>query len=196
MTKKNPRIVQKHSNTKAGPKSQILLCNTNRNSKDYLTSLKSRANGKYKKIPNYLIEKSGKVHNLNKDDVTEYYLNGYETKGVIVICLENLGWFKRRREDGRYVTWLGDIYNKKVYEKKWRGKLFWDEYTDKQMDKTLKLIEQLCEEYNVPKEFIGHNVLVNGVEKFNGVVSRSNYNEFWVDINPSFNFKILCEEKH
>ena len=75
---------------------QILLCNSNRNQKDFLKSLKIRLNGEYKKIPNYLIDKSGKVHNLNKKDVTSHYLDGYTDKGVVIICLENIGWLKKR----------------------------------------------------------------------------------------------------
>ena len=44
---------------------------------------------------------------------------------------------------------------------------------------------------NGEENFIGHNVLVDGVENFKGIVSRSNYNEYWTDINPSFNFELL-----
>ena len=57
-------------------------------------------------------------------------------------------------------------------------------------------IEKICKEYNIPNEFIGHNVLVDGIEHFKGVVSRSNYNEYWMDINPSFKFELLCEKEH
>ena len=179
-----------HSSTKVESK-QILLCNTNRNSQDFLNSLKFRLNGNYKKIPNYLIEKSGKIHNLNNQDVTSHYLDGYTHKGVVIICLENLGWLKRRSQDGKFVDWLGDIYTNKVHEKKWRGKYFWDIYSNKQMESTLKLVKDICKKQNIPQDFIGHNVLVDGIENFKGIVSRSNYNEYWTDINPSFNFELL-----
>jgi N-acetyl-anhydromuramyl-L-alanine amidase AmpD len=102
-----------------------------------------------------------------------------------------MGWLKRRHQDGKYVTWLGDIYNNKVYEKKWRGRIFWDTYSEKQLKGVLELIKKICEEYTIPFEFIGHNVIVDGVENFNGVVCRSNYNEYWRDVNPSFNFELL-----
>ena len=186
-------IVKPHSNTAVGDYKQILLCNTNRNVKDYLKSIEIRKDGNYCKIPNYLIEKTGKTHQLTEYDVTHHFLTGYHTDDnkVIVICLENLGWFKRRHEDGRYVTWLGDIYNSTVYEKKWRGRLFWDTYTKKQLGVVVELIKKLCKENKIPFEFIGHNVIVDGVENFNGVVCRSNYNEYWRDVNPSFNFELL-----
>jgi hypothetical protein len=56
---------------------------------------------------------------------------------------------------------------------------------------TKKLIDKVCKNNKIPNEFIGHNVLVDGIENFKGIVSRSNYNEHWTDINPSFNFEIL-----
>tara|TARA_R110000744_G_scaffold272277_1_gene385280 strand:- start:230 stop:628 length:399 start_codon:yes stop_codon:yes gene_type:complete len=123
---KKMTIVKPHLGTVKGGYKQILLCNTNRTAKDFLKTIEVRKDGGYKKIPNYLIEKNGKVHHLTKDDSTEYFLTGYHNDNdkVVVVCLENLGWLKRRYDDGRYVTWLGDIYNNKVYEKKWRGKLF------------------------------------------------------------------------
>jgi len=176
---------------KEGKANQILLCNTNRNSKDYIKSLEIRDNGNYQKKPNYLIDKKGKIHQLNSIDVSEEYLYEYRKDGVIVVCLENRGWLSRRSSDGLYVDWLGDIYNNKVFSKKWRNKLFWDKYNDKQIEMTKKLIKEICNKNGIRNEFIGHNVLVDGVENFKGVVTRSNYNEYWTDINPSFNFEIL-----
>lgn len=176
---------------KEGKANQILLCNTNRNGKDYIKSLKIRNDGKYKKKPNYLIDKKGKIHQLNTRDVSEEYLYGYRKEGVIVVCLENRGWLNRRSKDGGYVDWLGDIYNNKVFSKKWRNKLFWDKYNDKQIGMTKKLIKEICNKNGILHDFIGHNVLVEGIENFKGIVTRSNYNEYWTDINPSFNFEIL-----
>ena len=170
---------------------QILLCSTKRNSKDFFNAIKFRHNGEYKKIPNYFIEKNGKVHHLHENDVTKYYLTGYRKEGVIIICLENRGWLKRRNKDGKFVDWLGDIYNSKTHEKKWRGKLFWDKYSDKHMEAIIKLLKEVCHKNEIPNNFIGHNVLVEGIENFKGIVSRSNYNEYWTDINPSFNFELL-----
>ena len=189
---------EEHLDIKEGKK-QVLLCNTGRNFKDYMKGIAYRRNGKYEKTPNYIVDKNGKVYEMGDEDVTNLYLTGYHNDyddGVVVISLENDGWLRRRSSDGKYVNWLGDIYNNKVFEKKWRNKLFWDEYTEKQMKATKKLVEKICKEYDILNEFIGHNVLVDGVEHFEGVVSRSNYNEYWTDINPSFKFELLCEKEH
>ena len=175
-----------------GENKQILLCNTQRETDLFLKSLDTRNNGKYKKIPNFVIKKDGKVVELHTEDVTTFFLPGYKIRrGVIVIALENRGWLKRRTQDGKYVDWLGDIYHNKVFEKKWRGKIFWDVYSDPQTKQLIELVNKICKKYRIPKESMGHNVLVEGVENFKGIVSRSNYNEYWTDINPSFNFELI-----
>jgi replication initiation and membrane attachment protein DnaB len=51
------------------------------------------------------------------------------------------------------------------------------------------LVNQLCEKFKIPKDCIGHNVRFDGVEHFKGIVSRSNFDFTYKDVNPSFNFK-------
>ena len=153
---------QKHASSIKEENNQILLCNSHRPAKDFLVGLKLRNNGKHNRIPNYFIEKDGKVHKLNKSDITPEYLSGYCDSGVTVIALENLGWLKRRSNDGKFIDWLGNIYINKAHQKKWRGKLFWDEYTEKQTESTSEVIKNVCEEKNIPNEFIGHNVFSRG----------------------------------
>ena len=51
------------------------------------------------------------------------------------------------------------------------------------------LINKLCVEFNIPKTFIGHNVKVDDIEKFNGIATYSNYDKERTDLNPSFNFE-------
>lgn len=45
-------------------KHQIILTHTSRNINDYLQSLKFRLNGKYKRIPNYIVTRDGKILQL------------------------------------------------------------------------------------------------------------------------------------
>ena len=46
-------------------KSQIILTHTSRNVENYLASLRYRYNGKFDKIPNYVITKKGQVLQIN-----------------------------------------------------------------------------------------------------------------------------------
>ena len=45
-------------------KTQIILCHTSREVGDYLTSLKFRYNGRYDKIPNFVLTNKGEVIQL------------------------------------------------------------------------------------------------------------------------------------
>jgi hypothetical protein len=38
---------------------------------------------------------------------------------------------------------------------------------------------------------VGHNVKIDGIVNFYGITTRSNYNEYWTDLSPSFDFKKL-----
>ena len=59
----------------------------------------------------------------------------------------------------------------------------------------LELIELICEEYDIPKNSIGHNVKVDKIEKFNGITTRSNYDSDFTDLNPAFDFDIFIEKQ-
>ena len=56
------------SKGKSTVKNQLILINSSRNFKDYLSSLKNRHFGKYNKIPNYIITNEGGIHKLLQDD--------------------------------------------------------------------------------------------------------------------------------
>jgi hypothetical protein len=74
-------------------KKQIILAHTSRDVKNYLMSLKYRYNGKYDKIPNYVIDREGKVLQLlNNNEHSNYFAEPNINRNSVIICLENLGW--------------------------------------------------------------------------------------------------------
>lgn len=171
-------------------KKQIILCHTSRNLNDYISSLKYRYNGNNKQLPHYIISNSGEVFSIIKPDTYSNFLeNEKVNKNAIVICLENLGWLKKNPLSNYYVNWIGNIYNQGIYEKKWRGHFFWARYTDEQIKSLGILVNQLCDEFDIPKSSIGHNVKVDGIEKFEGIVTKSNFDADFTDLNPHFDFE-------
>ena len=173
-------------------KNQIILCDTKRNYSNYISSLKYRYNKKNPYLPNYVISKEGKVFEIIKPLEYSKFMEDEELdKNAIIICLENLGWFKKNPIDNTYVSWIGDIYNKKVFEKKWRDNLYWDLYSDDQISSLSELIKKLCNEYKIKRECFGTNVKYDNIKNFNGIVSRSNFEFLYKDVNPSFNFELL-----
>lgn len=176
-------------------KKQILLTHTTRNLKDYISSLKYRRNGDNKKLPHYLISREGEVYQVIPPDTYSRYMDVQTyNKQNIIISLENLGWLKKNPLEGGYINWIGNIYKDRIYEKKWRGYFFWQPYTDEQMKSLSNLIKKLCEDFNIPMTSIGHNVKVDKIEKFNGIVTYSNYDKERTDLNPSFDFEELIKK--
>ncbi len=170
-------------------KKQIILCHTSREVEEYLTSLKVRYNSKYDKIPNYVITKSGTILQLLPDDAHSNFF--YETninKNSIIICLENLGWLEKKPLTNYYINWKGSIYNQEVYEKKWRDFFFWEPYSEEQVKSAAELCLHLTEILKIKKMCVGHNTKIDGVENFEGIVSKSNFDGKYTDLNPSFSF--------
>jgi N-acetyl-anhydromuramyl-L-alanine amidase AmpD len=171
-------------------KTQIILCHTSREVGEYLSSLKFRYNSKYDKIPNYIITREGGIIKLLPD---QGYSNFFSDENInmnsVVVSLENLGWLEKKPLTNDYINWNGSIYNKEVFEKKWRDYFFWQPYTINQFDVTLNLCLSLLDELKIKRNFIGHNTKVDGIENFSGVTTRSNYDRTKTDLNPSFDFE-------
>jgi N-acetyl-anhydromuramyl-L-alanine amidase AmpD len=171
-------------------KKQIILCHTSREVKEYLTSLKFRYNGKFDKIPNYVITREGKILQLLSDEShTNFFQESNINRNSIIICLENLGWLEKKPLTNYYINWKGSIYNQQVYEKKWRDYFFWQPYTDSQIKSTADLCNQLISNHKIDKRCIGHNVKFDAISEFEGIVTRSNFDSNFTDLNPSFNFE-------
>lgn len=170
-------------------KKQIILCHTSREVGEYLTSLRLRHYGKYDKIPHFVITREGKILQLLPlNSNTNFFGNSTTKKESIIVCLENLGWLSKKPLTTVYLNWIGNIYKQEVYEKRWRDYGLWQPYTDIQVEKTSQLCQWLCDELTIPRVFVGHNTKIEGIEMFNGVCSRSNFNQRFTDLSPAFDF--------
>ena len=179
---------------KTHPKKQIILTHTSRRVEPLMVSFKYRSNGNYSKLPHYIITQEGLVIKLLDDEqVSNYFADKKINDNSIVISFENLGWLEKQPLKNAHINWIGDIYKKKVFERKWRDEYFWDPYEKTQLESLSKLTKNLCEEFQIPIDCIGHNVKQEGIEFFKGVVSRSNYDTDFKDVNPAFNFKLFKE---
>jgi N-acetyl-anhydromuramyl-L-alanine amidase AmpD len=170
-------------------KKQIILCHTSREVEEYLASLKFRYYTKYDKIPNYVVTRRGEVLQLLGDSS---YSNVFEDSNInrnsIIISLENLGWLEKKPLTDHYVNWIGNIYKQSVFEKKWRDYFFWQPYTDIQIEKTAELCKSLIKNLSIEKDCIGHNTRINGIERYEGIVTKSNFDSEFTDVSPAFNF--------
>ena len=171
-------------------KHQIILTHTSRNINDYLQSLKFRLNGKYKKIPNYIITRDGKILQLlGNNEHSEYFKDPNINRNSIIISLENLGWLQKEPLSDYYINWIGDIYKGNVFERKWRDYFFWQPYTESQLISLGKLCKTLFDTVKIKPQIIEHNTKINGIEKYPGVVTKSNFDTTFTDVSPAFKFE-------
>lgn len=176
-------------------KKQIVITHTSRVITDYVSSLKNRYNGNYKKLPHYIINRDGVIFNIIPPNTYgEYLETPKHNKNSIIISLENLGWLRKNPLSRGFINWIGNMHNDEIFEKKWRGYFFWQPYTEKQIDSLTMLVSDLCEKFQINKESLGHNVLEESCEDFNGIITRSNFYKDKTDVNPSFNFDIFINK--
>ena len=180
---------------KTHPKKQIIITHTLRRVAPLLVSFKYRSNGKYSKLPHYIITREGKVIKLLDDNLIPNNFNDINlNNNSIVISLENLGWLEKQPLKNAHINWLGDIYSGKVVKRKWRDYFFWHPYTDIQLDKTAELCINLSKTHNIPLTCIGHNTKVKGSESYNGILTKSNFDSGSTDLSPAFNFDYFLKK--
>ena len=176
-------------------KHQIILVNTSRSVHPYLQTLKYRYNGKFTRIPNYIITRAGDILELLAPlNYSQYFNDSSMDQNSIVISFENLGWIQREPLTDYYVNWIGDIYKGEVYEKKWRDYYFWQPYTTQQVDSCAELCDILFKELSIKNNIIGHNTKINYNPKYEGVLTFSNIDKERTDVSPAFNFEQLIKK--
>lgn len=175
-------------------KTQIILSHTSREVEQYLASLKFRYNGSFDRIPNFLITRKGEILQLlPENSYSNFFVNETINQNSVFISLENLGWLEKKPLSNYYINWIGSIYKEEVYEKKWRDFFFWQPYTQVQMESTAELCKMLTESLQIKKRSIGHNTKIDGITKWEGIISRSNIDTRYTDLNPSFDFETLTK---
>ena len=171
-------------------KSQILLTHTSRNLIDYMVSLKYRFGGRPTKLPHYFVDREGKIlHVMDNMKNGKYSNNERVNAKSIVISLENLGWLEKVPLKNHHINWIGNIYKGNVINKKWRDYLYWQPYTEIQINKTVELCEKLSKKHKINLQCVGHNTKIKGVESFIGILTHSNFDEFTTNLSPAFDFE-------
>ena len=171
-------------------KKQIILTHTSRDIEEYLSMLKNRMNGKFDRVPHFIVTKNGTIiQKMQTESYSNYFTEPNINRNSIIISLENLGWLEKVPLKDYYTNWIGNIYKGVPHERKWRDYFLWDPYTQDQMLALAKLSLELVVENKIEKKCVGHNTKLKDVDKIRGIVSRSNFDETFTDLSPAFNFE-------
>ena len=175
-------------------KTQIILCHTAATLEHHLIKLSTRYEGNYTKIPHFTISGTGIIYQHLPPDTQSDYI-GFEDidEQAIIVCLENVGWLNYNLKMNQFYDWKGDEYYGEHIERTWRGKRFWAEYKKDQIESLLSLLNYLCKEYSIQKDFTGNNVSFVRAKQFNGILNRSNYNKYYHDLSPAMDFDYIKE---
>lgn len=192
MVNPNKNLFFSKENHKEYVKKQIILLNTNYNISDFLKKIELRYNGKYDKIPTFSIDKSGFLYqHLNVLDKSNLFYKENRNEIAITIALENIGWVMEKND--YFEDFIGRVFENDVFRKYWRGYSFWDKYSLPQYSTLFQLLDYLCLDFSIERDFIGHNTLSRGTIDYNGILNRCNFSKYHYDLNPSFDFDGLSK---
>lgn len=176
-------------------KKQIILTHTSRDVEEYLSMIKNRMNGGFNRIPHFIITKDGSVIQKMGTQSFSYYFDEINiNRNSVIISLENLGWLEKVPVKNYYTNWIGNIYNGKPYEKKWRDYFFWEPYTDQQVKSLASLCKNIVDEHKIEKKCVGHNTTIKDIERMGGIVSKSNFDKRYTDLSPAFDFEKFTKQ--
>jgi hypothetical protein len=178
-------------------KSLIILGSTNRLDNFYLKRQLKKDNGKSKNWNTYTITRNGIIYeHYNPIYYSEFIGDTIIDKKSVSILLENIGHLYYIDDNEIYVNDLNESIenNDNIFTKEWRGYKYYEQYSKDQYDATVYLCRSLCLELNINDDSIGHNAFDDNAKNYNGIISRSNLDVNFTDINPSFDFRKFLKD--
>lgn len=179
-------------------KNKIVIGATYSTKMSHYTGWSNRNNGKYTKTAMFTVRMDGTVYqHFSPNYFSDFMLKPDLNESSITILLENEGWLvKDLSNKNKYINYIGHIYNRKdsVIEKRWRSQTYWAPFTDKQVESTIELVVELCENFNIPMDVVSHNTNFDDAQDFNGILYRSNFEKYYTDITPAWDCKAFKDK--
>lgn len=196
INKKTYKIDKQNFYQTKNKKEQIILAGSLRKENYHIKRLQKKEYGKTKKWCTYSISRNGEIYQHYDP---QYYSDFMGNKNIdrksISIVLENMGMVFYDYELNTFLNWVHEeCHEDDVFERNWKGSRYWEIYTSEQMDATVELCNYLCNKYDIPLDCLGFNVYHEDTIKFNGIVTRSNYDTDYNDLNPHFDWKLFLDK--
>lgn len=172
-------------------KTQIILAGSLRKDNLHIKRFETKDGGHSKSWCTYSIDRDGNVFQHYDPKYYSDFMGDKEVdKKSISIVLENMGMLFYDYESGKYLNWIHDECPDELkYERKWNGHTYWEQYSQKQYNSTVELCKFLIEEFYIELDCLGFNVYYDNTAGYEGIVTRSNYDSDYTDLNPSFDFR-------
>ncbi len=175
-------------------KSQIILGDSHRFQSNHISRLKKKDFGLTRKWPTYTIRRDGKVFQHFDPSYYSDFMGTIEIdKKSISIVFENMGALYFNYKNNTYTNWINEVCDDSfIFEKLWKNHRYWESYSEEQMISAINLCVMLCREYDIVQDSVGHNSFMDLNDpaiNYNGILTKSNYNSDFNDLNPSFDFK-------
>ena len=74
------------------------------------------------------------------------------------------------------------------------GLFFWEPYSKIQVQSLTILCKSIITELKISKYVIEHNTKINGIEKFGGILSKSNFDSYSTNLSPAFDFEFFRKQ--
>lgn len=177
-----------------GTKSRVMFMNTYNTGMKHYDGWLTRMYGKYRHTTAYTIDRDGTIYQHFNPLYSGKIFDNHLDNTIIGVSMVNLGYLKLDNDISGFITWLGDIYiGDRVVEKRWRGHKFWEPYTEEQVESAIELAKHLCEEFAIGTNTVPSNVKLPDPHTFNGVMYRSNFEKYYSDLSPAWDFDLVKE---
>ena len=172
-------------------KQQIVIGNSYRTGLGHYDAWTKKINGNYKCTSPYSIGLDGTIYEHFNPKFYSSFLRDKELdKKIIPIVLENEGWVIKDLNKKKFITWDGEPYDRDepLIEKKWRTKIRWAPYSNKQIKSLIELVNYLIDKFGIERKVALDNIKDKEHKEFKGISYRSNYSKNYLDVSTAFDF--------
>lgn len=170
-------------------KTKIVVGNTFSNHMNHYIGWQKRLNGFSKKTSSFTIDIDGNIYQHYDPKFYSSFVGVEDLdKQIISILIENQGYLIKNIDKNNYIDYVGNIYNGEVIEKKWRNNEYWATYNDHQIKSLIDLTKMLCNTFNIPLQVIEHNIKIDNINDYNGVLYKSNFSKRYTDLSPAWDY--------
>ena len=92
---------------------------------------------------------------LKKDIFTKNHVT-YKPLDKYAVAIEVCNFGPLKLKDGKFYTYVNSVVDPSdvtTLDKPFKGHIYWQKYTDKQIESLKDLVEYLCETYNISKDY-------------------------------------------